>query len=239
MLVRPKPVPVVLERIGGGRGDAPLGFARDLEPPGVEELPEVLRPQIQQALATVSQASKLALAVDRPLDAEFSAPGSGQGDSRRAGPLGDGDSDGIPRHERWEIIFEKGNTLDTYAKFLDFFKIELGVLSAGNMIEYASALSSDHPKVHSKNGSEENRLFMTWRVGRLQEADRALLAKAGINSQGRSVIQFYPFETENQLALLEKARAGNRSISSIRKTFFGVRTSNNGFEFYVLRQQFR
>ena len=76
---------------------------------------------------------------------------------------------------------------------------------------------------------------MSWRSGRRQEADRSLLTRAGIAIGGRPVVQFYPREVENRLAQIEQEFAG-RQAGEIRKTRFGVRSVDNGFEFYVLEQ---
>ena len=52
--------------------------------------------------------------------------GGSRGDGRTPG-FGRGSGSGVAR--RWEVRFIEGNTLQTYARQLDFFEIELGVLS--------------------------------------------------------------------------------------------------------------
>jgi len=63
---------------------------------------------------------------------------------------------------------------------------------------------------------------MSWRQGRLQEADRQLLERAGVATEGRIIVQFFPPELENTLAMLEQRFAG-RDAAQIRKTIFGLR----------------
>lgn len=235
---RPAPVPVILESIGG-RGDNPAGFARDWEPPGSEEFPDILEPQVQRTLANVSQAARAATLMNTALDAVMSGPSAGLGDARPEGPEGEGTGWGVPRHERWEIVFDQGRTLDAYAKQLDFFGIELAAMGTTKTITYAAHLSRANPSVRSGLGSEEKRLYFRWRQGPLREADLQLLQKAGVPTAGRLVVQFCPPDTENRLAFIEKERAGNRPISDIRKTIFGVRPDGDGYIFFVLNQYYR
>ncbi|MEO1970139.1 MAG: hypothetical protein ABGX07_01205, partial [Pirellulaceae bacterium] len=91
-----------------GRGDHAAGFARDMDPPGLEELEEVLEePQLEAALEAVTDvASTVAAARDAlQTDSAVSSAGKGQGDSRPPGPLGEGENV-IPPWERWEMRFE-------------------------------------------------------------------------------------------------------------------------------------
>jgi hypothetical protein len=78
---------------------------------------------------------------------------------------------------------------------------------------------------------------MHWRVGRLKEADRDLVARAGISAAGKPVLQFYPDETEQLLLQTERDYKG-KDASTIRKTRFGVRPAGNGYEFYVIEQSY-
>ena len=141
---------------------------------------------------------------------------------------------GWPRH--WEVMFSKA-TLDAYAKQLDFFKIELGVLQPDNKIIYAFNLAKSKPdtRVVSNPALNERRYYLTWRTGEMQQADRDLLAKAGIDPGDRLILKFLPKEVELTLMGLERA-FNNLTPKDIRKTRFGVRPEGDGFEFYVLEQ---
>lgn len=229
-------VPIILEEISG-RGDNAAGIARDLEAPGLDELDEVLEPQLEMSLEAVTEVVTSQSAALESLEGQLNpnGAGGGLGDSRPLGPPGDGE-DVIPRFERWEIQFESSD-LKTYARQLDFFKIQLGTLAGGDQVRYASALATN-PQSSEGSTAKEERLYMTWRDGSFKEADRELLSSAGI-TPGPVVMQFYDPETENMLAFLEKQYAKDRKIGEIRRTYFGVRTKGNEFEFYVIRQEYR
>ncbi len=142
---------------------------------------------------------------------------------------------GLPRH--WEVTFQKGATLDLYARQLDFFHIELGVVMPDNRIIYAYNLAKPKPdRREVKNPSvNERRYYLTWRSGGLEQADQELLARAGIDTEGHLILKFLPPETEQDLATKEKSFKG-ASPKDIAKTRFGVQTAGGGFEFYVIDQ---
>jgi hypothetical protein len=66
-----------------------------------------------------------------------------------------------------------------------------------------------------------------------------LLGKAGIGTQRRMVLQFYPKETEMKLLRLEAENAKGRDAREFLKTIFGVRPAAGGYEFFVIDQFFR
>jgi len=141
---------------------------------------------------------------------------------------------GWPRH--WEVMFSRA-TLEAYAKQLDFFKIELAVLQPGNKIIYAYNLSKPRPdtRIITNPALNERRYYLTWRTGEMQQADRDLLAKAGIDPEDRLILKFLPKEVE--LDLMAKERAfNNLTPKDIKKTRFGVQPEGDGFKFYVMEQ---
>ena len=161
----------------------------------------------------------------------------------KGGPGGDGRSAGFgpgrpgkPRH--WEVTFLEGNTANTYARQLDFFKIELGVLFPGNRVEYARNVSRATPDKRTGNADEEKRYYLTWQKGGLREAEVELLGKAGITAGDRPIIKFIPRELEIKLMELEKQRAG-RNQNRIRATYFAIRPKGSGYEFYVRDQTYK
>jgi hypothetical protein len=141
---------------------------------------------------------------------------------------------GLPRH--WEVMFAK-NTLDAYARQLDFFKIELGVLMPDNKIIYVFNLAKPKPDTRtvSNPSLNEKRYYLTWRTGEMQQADKELLAKAGVDSQDHLILKFLPREVEMDLVVKER---GFRGVDpkKMGKTRFGVRAVGDGFEFYVIDQ---
>lgn len=141
----------------------------------------------------------------------------------------------IARSERWQIFFAEGLTEQAYAEQLDFFGIELGVLAGEGQIEYAFNLSQKTSGKRTGPADQEKRLYMSWTRGNFTEADRNLLAKSGIESQGKIVLHFYSESTENRLASLEE-KFEKRKPGEILRTRFGARPSAEGFSFYVLEQ---
>ncbi len=232
-------VPIEYVENVAGRGDHAMGFARDPEPPGAEELEQLEEPQVEQALESVTDAVTSVAANLSAMDgaAVPTTGGSGMGDSRPPGPLGEGD-DLIPRSERWQIQYPSSN-LKQYARILDFFKIELGVIGGGRtQVEYAAGFSSK-PTKRTGAPEQEKRLYMTWRSGEMKQADAELLAKAGVNVTGAIQMQFIPPETENMLAHAEHQALGGRKLKEVQRTVFGVRPKGDGFEFYVIDQRYR
>lgn len=250
-------VPVIIEDVGGGgREDGILGESLELDAPDAAQvsseanLPE---PTIQKTLAAVNDAiGQLQAGMEDPLITEEIdvARGKSTGDGRRAGRgsgggtgngVGPGSGDGvgsgpggIPRHKRWEIYFADGETLEGYSKQLDFFGIELGVVSGGQ-VSYARKVAQAIPERYTGPSEAEERLYMSWRQGGLKQADQTLLNRAGIDAKGKIALQFYPPAVENQLAQLEAVFAG-RHPSQIRRTRFGVRGEAGRYEFYVIDQ---
>lgn len=236
-----QPVTVTIAEEGLGRGDHEAGIARDAKNTQVDDLDEFFPPEMTEpidALSTVISADMTVLeSLDEPL-ATFGT-GTGQGDSRPAGPLGEGDGDVVPRWERWQVRFASAD-LTAYAKQLDFFKIELAAMGGGKeLVDYAAQLSQPKSRRRSGSSAEEKRLYMTWRSGEMIEADKALLASAGIETAGRVILQLYPPETEALLAELEQKQLGMRTLKDVRRTVFGIREQAQTYEFYVIAQEYR
>jgi len=225
-------VPVVLEELG--TGDGALGESTELEAPGVEET-DLEEPRLEETLATVADAvsSKVAM-LDDP--AVGQGVQSGHGDGRMAGTRSGKGGGGRRRH--WEVVFLKGNTLEMYARQLDFFKIELGVLMPDNKLVLVSNLSKPKPDRQTVPADQEKRYYLTWRRGNLEQADRELLARAGVRAEGRLILKFLSPELESHLAGLEKARAGNEA-DNVRTTRFGIQSNADGFVFYVMEQTYK
>src|SRR5439155_12962851 len=155
--------------------------------------------------------------------------GGGIGDGRGKGS-GPGTAEGIPAYERWEIKMSATN-LDEYAKTLDYFHVELGVAGGGNPnVEYITNLAAEKPTVRIGNPRDEHRLRFLHRSDTLKQADRQLAAKAGVKTDGRIVFQFYEEEMYRTLLGLEAARKGNRRISEVRRTVFGIRAVGGRYD---------
>ncbi len=230
-------VPVEMVELGTGSG--PLGEGMDLQTPDMEQIGQQLefdQPETSQTLAQIATA-----VVDQPLLDDLFASLPPQGGSRGRGQgLGGGVSGGggSGQTRRWEIAFDKGNTLETYARQLDFFRIELGVLLPDNRVQYAWNLAKATPDTRIGPADQEKRYYLTWRRGELQQADVELLAKAGIAAEGKLVLKFLPVEVEATLVQLEKAYARGRQLE-VRSTRFGVKTQGDGYGFFVIEQTYR
>jgi hypothetical protein len=230
-------IPVQPVEAASRPADAAMGLKRDLEPPGIEEVPELIEPALQDTLSALSTAvsAKTALLSDDEIDSELdTGHGSGFGDNRQAG-VGSGNGVQEPRRE---IRFEP-ESLDHYAQWLDFFGIELGVLGSDNMVYYAYNLSRATPDARVGEPAQEQRLYMNPTDSQFSAFDRQLAKKAGIADKGQIILQFYPPKTQAILYGLEQQRAGGRKPEQIRHTVFRVTPSGDGFEFSVEEQSYR
>ncbi len=241
---RPEIKVVALDENPAGRGDNAEGFERDFDPPGADEVEQLLEPQVQDTLTAVTDAvTSVAAALDT-IDTKIDTTnvGTGKGDSRPPGPEGEGD-DIIPRFMRWQLKFIAKNQ-QGYAQQLDFFKIELAVMGGEvEGVDYAKQFSTSPVKRHGPSETEK-RLWFRWTDnGPLAQYDQQLVQKAGIPiSAGRFVLMFIEKDLENQLALMElefSTKAGFPSVKQIAKTIFEVQPTESGYAFKVVDQRYR
>ena len=69
---------------------------------------------------------------------------AGGGGSRGQGRMpGNGSTSGDGESRNWGFVFRKGKTLNEYARQLDFFDIELGVLMPDNKLVYVTDLAEN------------------------------------------------------------------------------------------------
>jgi hypothetical protein len=232
----------------GGDGRAPGGS--QLDTPSNEPVVghDKKTANVEETLETLdlSPASKIDALDDLDALRDTRHGSKGSGDGTRGG---DGPGSGVdpriaplenhdpPRH--WEVVFSR-STLDAYARELDFFKIELAVLLPDNRIIYAHNLAKSKPdtRVLANPAASENRYYLTWRNGEMQQADRELLARAEVEAGDHLIVKFLPPQTEAQLVQLEKRYAG-ADPRNIRRTRFGVHADGNAFKFYVLEQSLK
>src|SRR6056297_1347492 len=237
-----KPIVAPIERPEGTEN--PEGFERDFEPPGAEEVEELMEPTLQDTIEAVTDAvSNVAAALDSMnTNATASTSGSGKGDSRPPGPEGEGE-DIVPRFERWQLNFTaKG--LKPYAQQLDFYEIELGCIGGGIQgVDYATNLSTRPTPRHSDDSESEKRLYFMWATSSpLKDFDIQLLGQAGVKTAGRSILKFIPPDLENRLAYTELEYAktkGHLSVTEIAKTVFVSKSAGSGYEFEVVEQRYR
>ena len=230
--------PQLIEPPSGG-GNA-LGDASELVEPGAEELDDLAEPQLEATLDSVTEMVTDQLATLDTLggSAASTTRGAGAGDTRAPGP-GQGESQLVPRWQRWEVEFNVASS-QLYARQLDAFGIELAATGGGsNQIDYLAQLSARQPMRRSGSAADDERLYMTYRYGPLRDLDAALLQRAGIKTRGRVIMQFYPEETENLLAVAEQQylESQQRRLEQVKRTTFGVRAELGGYAFFVKDQQ--
>jgi hypothetical protein len=245
--------PVQLSGGGGTGGTGPTGVGNDLEPPGIEAAPLMEETPLEETLSAITSAvtTKTALIADDSIEMGIEpVEGAGLGDSRRPGSgggSGGGHGGGIGsgfgpgrggREPQREIRFEPAD-LKEYAQWLDYFKIELGVLGQDNKVYYAYNLSRDPPSVRSGDPSQETRLYMNPAGSMFAALDRQLAAKAGIADKGQIILQFFPPDAQSIITGLEQKKAGGRPPEQIRRTVFRVTRTGDRFEFSVEEQSYK
>ncbi|MCA9230538.1 MAG: hypothetical protein KDA57_07795 [Planctomycetales bacterium] len=215
------------------------GLAEEPDPPGVEEAPDLSEPQLQDTLDALTSAAstKHAILSDETIEAEQEAgKGKGLGDARMAGAGGDGVVERVPRWQRWKIRFDPDSEGE-FSRWLDFHKIELGVLGRDNLVHYAYELSSE-AKQREGEPTKETRGYTSAADGPMPALTDRLARKADIAKHGSIVLLFYPFELESILWTLEQEHAKGRNVNTIRETVFTVVRDRNQFAFQVLDQKF-
>ncbi|MDC0295631.1 hypothetical protein OAL35_02125 [bacterium] len=239
--------PVAIEPIienPAGRGENPEGFERDFEPPGAEEVEELMEPTLQDTLEAVTDAVSTVAGALATTDTASTATtaGTGAGDSRPPGPPGEGE-DIIPRFERWQLNFS-ARDVRSYATQLDYFKIELGAIGGSIQgVDVASSLSASIKKSFIKDTASEKRLYFMWSSpSPLMQFDRQLLQSANIQLANRQMLKFIPKDLENKLAVIEleySASKGHPSVTEIAKTVFESKSNGGDYVFEVVSQRYR
>ncbi len=233
-------VPVTMEQLG--EGDGGLIGGMELEAPPMEEIAmetDLFEPVVEETLAALADAVAANLAtLDDPLLADELVAGIGGGSPGEGRMVGEGTGTGTGRARRWEFRFPEGNTLASYARQLDHFQIELAVLYPENRLVYVDNLSQPRPEVREGPADEEMRYYLTWQQGELEEADRALLARAGVDPGDRPILKLIPPELEAQLVAMEREHAGNNA-DRIWGTRFVIRSEGRSFNIRVAEQILR
>ncbi|MEM9643429.1 MAG: hypothetical protein AAF989_00435 [Planctomycetota bacterium] len=243
-----EPRPLVMKapiEEANGRADNAEGTERDFEPPGEEEVEELLEPTLEDTIEAVTDAvsSVAASLVTNDTPTTATAVGSGKGDSRPPGPMGEGPNT-VPRGERWQLNF-KAKNLKAYAAQLDFFGIELAAMGETQGVDYAFNLSGQPQTRRLLDTTTEKRLYFMWtRPSELQRFDQQLLLAAGVSLSGnRAQLRFLPAKLEDYLYNLEMqlaASKGHPSPSEIAKTIFEAKAgADGGYVFEVIEQRYR
>lgn len=236
-----RPIPIVMVELPvvDETADDESAPVAELETPDVEMLEPALAEssdvELTEMLETVVELSDAAsVRIEQARNADQDSPQDrSSGPRRRIGEIA------IPRERRWFIRFSE-SSLDEYSRQLDHFRIELGALFPDGRLILMRDGSSEKPVVRRllDKGEGEDRLYMTWRGGRREQADKRLFARAGIDASSATIVHFYDAKLEE---LIEKIEVGYRNISAsnIRRTYFHVRkTADGGYTFVVISQSF-
>ncbi|MEM9185504.1 MAG: hypothetical protein AAGB00_03300 [Planctomycetota bacterium] len=214
--------------------EAVMGIAEDIEPPGVEDAPELTEPSLMDTLNALTSAvsSKVAIMADPPIDAsDRVGKGSGLGDKRKSG------GGGGPAISR-ELVYEFSDAA-AYARWYDSYGIELGVLDASGVnAYYASNLGDSKPTVRQGKRMEEKRYAFPASAGPLYQFDVRFAQKAGIAKYGKILYQFFPNEVYRILLGREEAEAkkAGKRVDEIKRTVFRVEQRGSNFDFVVVEQ---
>lgn len=142
---------------------------------------------------------------------------------------------GVPREQRWNIVYESGQTVDEYARALDAMGVEVAVAN-GNQLTYARNLASSKPQVRTGSPESEKRLYFLWLGGGRKAIDQQLFRKAGIDPGQGAIFHFYTKEVADRLAQLEVAYA-KRQPGQIKRTRFRVTKNGAGYDLVVASQE--
>lgn len=252
---------------GQGAGDMLADAGGALDMPELGDFPQPAESQLLDTLDVIADAveRKSSLVLNEQLDVVINPDATPQDyiDTRRPGLTGAGGGRGTGigtgtgsgrgpgtgggtgggfglREPDREIRFEPENLLE-YAQFLDYHKIELGVLGRDNKIHYAYNLSQRVPGVREGVPAEEQRLYMNSARSRFAALDHRLASRAGIADLGRIILQFYPEQTQAILYELERARAqaAGRQPEDVLRTVYRVTRNGDRFDINVEEQFYR
>ena len=235
------PIEIPEEATGGfedGEPDSTLNVESDLapQPDAAPVEQDSDQTELQETLETITELADTAAEMVPEQSGESAVntgvAGSAVGSGAAALGSGGGVGGGVPRAQRWLVNFADGASLDEYARQLDFFGIELGTIGTDGTLKFASELAQTPKSRTVTDGSTEKRLYMSWQGGPRRLADQQLFQRAGISAEGRPILHFYPKNTENLLALLERD-ASTKGVKQIRRTYFDAIETSNGYEFRV------
>ena len=181
--------------------------ASDFEEPSVQQTPSaMLEAMAQQDFADLAEE------MDRGGAVASGVRASKLGTGAAAYGFGEGDG-GVPREQRWSVLYNPGQTIEEYARQLDYFGVEMATIKDGRM-HYAVNFSKSLPDTRSAARGNDDRLYFLWQGGGRRESDIQLLQKAGIEVGPRDpIFQFYPEAAENRSP---SSRSSTRAASPRR-----------------------
>jgi hypothetical protein len=242
-----RPVEMVEVGDGEGGGDGRPSGGTQLESPdnSSEPMPNIESeaPDVADTIASVTETVVEQVAM---LDDPALQPPKAKGDYGTGGGSGGGNGPGrglghgpgrpgLP--QRWQIKFDKGDTIEKYAKKLDFFKMELCVSAGNEKFIYLSNFSAKVPTKREGNRVDDKRMFFVWQGGDLKQADLEFFRRAKVDvSKGKGrIFLFINKDIEQKLLELETSHQ-NKKINEIKYTHFGILSDGAGYKFNVIKQ---
>ena len=193
--------------------------------------------QVQETIENVITDSAVA-AQQVPPQTQYASENSGkigsrEGTGRR--PLGSLGGDGN-RAQRWFIRYGDQGTIEAYAKQLDHFGVELGLLQDKRIYRLSNLSQPTATKKIYTSGKEfKNQHYFTWAGGGRKKADiKLFLKKGGLKASRGIIFHFYPKKTIRTLLQLEK-KESDRPVNEIQRTYFLVQKDGDGFKFIVTK----
>jgi hypothetical protein len=247
----------IVEVFGGGGGspEGTPGSTEKIDVPGAEAATQASNNpedahEFEEAAVMKTPAVMLDAAAEAgsslaEVDLDAAMPNGGPvASGRRASKIGTGGpglgfgpgDGGVPVEQRWSIVYNTGQNPDEYARQLDYFGVELAVVTSASQLAYVSHFSAAAPTVRYGNGQGDDRLYFLWQGRGRKAADVDLMKKAGIDVGEGVLLQFYPKAVERALAELE-VRYKGRQPAEIRVTRFSVVPKGDGYGFTVLSQE--
>ena len=223
-----------------------VGFHRytdEVEPVGVENLPEVELPQLAAQLAAVTETVSTVRAAweARPGNLVDFGRGGISG-AREPGPGGcDLESAPLSEAHRWIIRYESDG-IEAYARQLSYFRIDIGVIHKFNGLVWRVRDPAGQPtKILSSKTAEANSLMFGHRKQQMVRWDQSLAARQQIPLDNTVTVQFYPESTQELIrqAEAEALKRVGKSVVDLKNTIFKIEPSGDGFVFRVVELLFR
>ena len=188
-----------------------------------------------EALEAVSNAVSTIRANSEHVSGDAAVMGKGGGyGSREGGPSGTGE--GIPDYKRWKIVYEV-DSKDTYKKQLDYFNIQIGVVEpVGELISRVSNVSKGVSVKRTTRAEEAKSLRFSHAKIRMKKWDLEISRKAGVDTNGALMVQFYPQDTRLMIAKAEDEflKSVGRELKDVRRTNIQVVSDGGGFKFDII-----
>ena len=222
-------------------GDSkPEGVADDILEPGVEEFPETEVPQLANALEAVTDAVSSVRGALEKRSGDAALMGKGRGYGSREGGPGKG-GDGIPEYKRWIINYE-ADDINTYARQLSFFNIDLGVIhQTRNDVWRVHDVGGGASVIKTNRERENDTLRFHHEKIRMRRWDSELCKRSGVDLSNTVQAQFYPEETRAIIRRVEQAalEGTGRTLNQVKNTILKVVPGGDGYEFIVVEILYR